>query len=784
MTESNQHDDTDETVAAATFVDEADAQLDEAFETPMSLEEYVDAAFENPSIASQAARYLVEAIEHAGKRTVIEEGEEKERWRFFDDPHNDGEHAVLGNTELLNEFVDDLRTIAKGRGKVEKIVWFDGPTATGKSEFKRCLINGLREYSKTEEGRRYTLEWNIASASGNSGLTYGEESPTDEDDWYQSPVQANPLSVFPTDVRQTLLEELSAQDDSEIPLHVAADLDPFCQEAYDYLARKYRREGADDLFSQITDPQHLRVSNYIVDVGQGIGVLHAEDAGRPKQKLVGSWMQSMLGQLDSRGRKNPQAFSYDGVLSQGNGLLTIIEDAGMHFDLLRRLLSVPEEESVKLDSDVSMDIDTQFIIISNPDLDAQLDASQFDGAMDQLKPLKRRLDKREFGYLTNLSLEAELIHRKLTDHQSVWTYDTYEDVEEAIAESVEIDDVGIELAPHTVEAAALLDVVSRLSDRDVPPQYDIVDKALIYDKGYLRDGDEKITLEDWRDNTSHSEIYEAVYGIPVTYTRDVVVDLFNADFDRYHADLPVDEVILPTDVLEAMVEGASDDPVFNDDERSIIENRLREVRDYIYRQQAEDVLDAMLHGRGTNRETIEEYVEHVIAWYENDEIVDENGEVIGPDDHLMYIFESEYLGRFNDAHYNLSAREGKMKYSKQVQEFREDLMSALWSTTWENRDDEFSIDEIDVTEIPLLASLLEANDWDDVSRIFDDFDPRQWEDPPSNTETEMVKEETIENMVELFSYSEASAELVSQQVMEQAVDAGWTNEDDDTTSDN
>ena len=128
------------------FIDAADRTLEATYEEPMSLSEYVDLVLDHPGIASHATKYLLDAIEAAGTRTVIEEGEEKERYRFFDDPENDGEHAILGNTEVLNRLVDDLRSIATRRGKDEKIVWLDGPTATGKSELKRCLINGLREH--------------------------------------------------------------------------------------------------------------------------------------------------------------------------------------------------------------------------------------------------------------------------------------------------------------------------------------------------------------------------------------------------------------------------------------------------------------------------------------------------------------------------------------------------------------------------------------------------------------------------------------------------------------
>src|SRR6056297_357545 len=488
------------------YVRDADRALEETYEEPMTLAAYVDRIFENPSIASHASKYLLEAIEAAGTRTVVEEGEEKERYRFFDDPHNDGEHAILGNTEVLNGFVDDLRSIAAGRAKDEKIIWFEGPTATGKSELKRCLVNGLREYSKTPDGRRYTVEWNVTTAdAGERGLSYGgDATATDEQNWYESPVQAHPLSVFPEEVRADLLARLNDELDDHVPIQVDAQLDPFSREAYDFLEERYRREGEGELFSAITDEDHLRVKNYVVDVGQGVGVLHSEDDGRPKERLVGSWMHGMLQELDSRGRKNPQAFSYDGVLSQGNGVLTIVEDAAQHADLLQKLLNVPDEGTVKLDKGIGMDVDTQLLIISNPDLEAQLDQHADRNGLDPLKALKRRLNKRRFQYLTNRSMEAELVRRELTDETTDWTATDPDQRDEKVRQPLTVsitDEAGSvrerELAPHTIEAAALYAVVTRLAIEDLPSGLDLVEKALIFDQGYLQDGDTRLEKDEF-----------------------------------------------------------------------------------------------------------------------------------------------------------------------------------------------------------------------------------------------------------------------------------------------
>ncbi|MFC4987933.1 MULTISPECIES: PrkA family serine protein kinase [Saliphagus] len=750
------------------YVRAADRALRETYEEPMALPEYVDRLVENPTIGAHAAKYLLAAIEAAGTRTVVEEGEETRRYRFFDDPHNDGEHAILGNTEVLNGFVDDLRSIAAGRGKDEKIVWFEGPTATGKSELKRCLVNGLREFSKTPEGRRYTVEWNVQSAGADDrGLSYGGD-PTvgDDEHWYESPVQTHPLSVFPEEVREDLVSEVNDGIDDHVPLEVAGRLDPFSREAYEFLEERYRRQGRDELFSAIVDESHLRVKNYVVDVGRGVGVLHSEDEGTPKERLVGSWMHGMLQELDSRGRKNPQAFSYDGVLSQGNGVLTIVEDAAQHADLLRKLLNVPDERSVKLDKGIGMDLDTQLVIISNPDLEAQLNQHADRNGMDPLKALKRRLDKHDFGYLTNLSLETELVRRELTGQTEIWEVAGDEERTERIREAVTVsvkDGAGEvrrrEFAPHAIEAAALFAVVSRLDEEDLPAGLDLVDKAMIYDKGYLQEGDTRTDKAEFEFDDASAD---GEQGIPVTYTRDVLADLLHAEGERHHADLAVEDVVMPRDVLNAMAEGLSTAPVFSTGERSEFENRVVPVKNHVFDRQEEDVIEAIMFDNRVDRETVADYVEQVYAWETGEPLYNDRGEEVEPDPLEMKLFEVEGLGRFSESAYDGNRPDESVRTFR-----RQKVITTLNRHAWESRNEEFAAADVDLTAIPVIRSVLESHDWDDVRRTFEDVDPRQWDDPPQGTETAAVKAATLEAMTSEFGYSEASAELTSRHVMGQ-----------------
>ncbi|TKX74614.1 kinase anchor protein [Halorubrum sp. GN11_10-6_MGM] len=770
------------------FVAAADETLRGAYDPPMSLEDYVDRVLENPTAAASGAGYVLAAVESYGTREVRERGEALDRYRFFDDPANDGEHAVLGNTRALNAFVDDLRAAAAGRGNDETIVWIDGPTATGKSEFKRCLVNGLRAFSKTDAGRRYTVEWNVVGAgagvggTGAASLSYGDGG--DAGEWYRSPVQSHPLSVFPEAVRESIA---AAVDGDAYPIAADTELDPFSREAYDHLESVYRERGRRDLFSAIADRDHLRVTSYVVDVGRGVGVLHAEDDGTPKERLVGSWMGGMLRELDSRGRKNPQAFSYDGVLSQGNGVATVVEDASQHADLLRRLLNVPDERRVKLDKGIGMDLDTQLIVISNPDLDAELDRHAERGDADPLKALKRRLSKHEFRYLTNRRLEARLLRREIAGATSIAAAGRDDGVAEAsgggdAAASADGWDAGDasdpgaaplsigvresdgtvverELAPHAIGAAALYAVVTRLDADDLPGDLDLIETAELYETGEVRRGDEAVTIDDVTvaDGDGRN-------GIPVTYVRDAIADLLAATSDRSHPELPVERVVTPTDVLDAMAEGLADAPLFSRAEVAEFEGRRGPVAARVRERQREDVVDAILAEETVSTETVAEYVEHVYAWDDGDSTTREptareRGDE-APDPLAMKVFETETLGRFDEGDYRGTDP------GRDVERFRrERVIRGLTRYAWRNRGDAFSVDEVDLAEVPELKAVIDANDLADVKRRFPDLDPAAWADPPADTETERVKSATVDRLCE-GGYTPASAELTSRAVME------------------
>lgn len=701
------------------YIQQADEEHSEIAEDEMAIEEYVEKAIENPHIAAHSVKYILNAIEHYGTRTVFEEGEERERYVFFDDPYNDGENAIIGNSDVLNDFVDELRRMASDKGENERIIWFEGPTATGKSEFKRCLINGIRGYAESEEGARYTVEWSLDALSGEGRITYGDNSFARN--WYKSPINIHPLSVFPEETRQNIIEEID--EGEKYPTEASVDLDPFSREAFQTLEEEY------DSFEDIVGSEHLQVTRYYPDVGDGIGVLHTEDNGDEKQRLVGDWMRGAMEEFPSRGRKNAQAFSYDGVLCQGNGAVSIVEDASHHSDVLDKMMNVCEEKMVKLDNKIAMELDTLLLIISNPDLEEQLSEYADAGQADPLRALRRRMDKYELNYLVTPSLEAMLIRRLLTGSNEMW--DDEEDRMEIVREPLEVYES--EIAPYAIEAAAMYEVVSRLTDGNLS----FCEKALLLENGEITSDGDKYEIDDYQHEISEDE---GEAGIPVTYTVDKIVDSVQEQ-----------DVVYPDDILETMRDGLEGEPIFSGAESSHFRKMKGEVGTYIFKKQEEDVLEAMVGDITITEEDVREYIDGILAWEDEEEEEYDAFE--------LREFETRFLGQEPGDYDN------KASPSNVVRQFRRDIITTINKFMWDERTDGYEVQDVPLSESPQLNPLLEENDWSMVNRIFPDADLDSWRNPPSNTQTKELKDKTIERMVEELDYSEESAETVSTKIV-------------------
>lgn len=743
----------------------------------------MEEVLENPSLASSAPEYLRDAIESYGTRTVVEEGEELERHIFFDDPANNGRNAIIGNTKELNKLVSHINMMAESQDANGEMLWLTGNTGTGKSELKRCTTNGLKAYSRTEEGRRDTLEFRTEKArrADVEGFGPDEEDKTSKKEggdgyrWQQSPIQVDPLKMLPEEAERAFIEDLGRDPGR------AGSLDPFSQHFYEEMLEDYSPEDEEGIIEYLSDTEEVRVGRFEMDVGQGIGILHSEDSNKsPKEKLLGYWMRGMLRKFESQGEADPRAYNYSGVISQGNRGITIIEDAFKHANTVDKLLNIPEEKYAKLDVNNTMDIDTVFLLISNYDLEAALDKSKESETADPNRPLRRRLKRHEFRYLTTYSQEANLLRRMVTGETDIWDQRTREEMDEKIREPVNIEaksstgeKVEKELAPHSIEAAAIYEVITRLDggleleneDKKVSgASFNLIDKAMLYDRGEIVQHSQIYSKEDFKNNSEG----EGKSGIPAPYTAGRIRSILE-ESDINLSEMEEDSVILPQDVLDKMEEGLKEDPLFSENEVDKYSDMKDLAVRWVERKQNKDVLDAIMDEHQVEKDRVENYVKQVFA-----QVQDMNricGEEVNPDPDFLEKFETQFLNKFSSGKY------GTTKPNKDVLEFREnEIYREAVDLIKEKRDETdktVGLEDVDVEEIPILEGLLGLNSWEDVKRIYEKFDPHEWETAKTGSDTREVKEEALKNLQELQDYSEESAEAVTEKVIDSLKEGDW-----------
>jgi hypothetical protein len=763
------------------YVERLGEQVDDGSQETLGLGEYVDEALENPDEAGleTGASLLYEAIQSMGTRTVIEDGEEVERYHFFDDPSNDGENAVFGNTKLLNKFVDEF-LYSQARDDTAKLPMFFGRTATGKSELSKCIENGLISYSESDDTQLYNLRVHMPESSTHSpnpeevGKTYGnpnQELVNDNEEYKDSPINTNPLAIFreyQPELAEELEEEINQGRESEIPVEIPEHLDPVSKFLIEEARERY--ESSEDEFENLLD-NYVEVVPWEIERGNGIGKLESEDEfDHFFEQIIGNYEPALIEKYGL----NPLAFDFGGVLSNGNPAFATMDDADQYAPVLKNLQSIVDDKKTKLPTGEVFSINTMPLLISNPELD-EMQMGNSTG----LKPsMERRVERFTMGYLTNYGQEAELLRKMLGREYDLMEDMSPEEADEYIRRplfATKEDGTEVEIGPHGIKSAAMAEVASRLEEADIEnleggDDLSLIERLQLYQKGEIvRDVDgEKITYEK-EDFDFPEDLDQGMEdsSINVTFTRDVIRSMTNQDIERQgEYDLDVDDTILPYEILDEIEERVSEEDTISDKDQ--VYDRLDLVREEITEDLEEDILEAIFKDFRPGKEELNDYIDHLEALRFDESYTTPAGREIDPDPVSLKESEINMLN-FDENDYDGSDPK------ENVQEFRDKLYREFGS-----RGTEGEIIE-DPRELEQVKNRIGDFDWDGIPEIrageFENFSLDDWKDKKVilNTDerredlmndTARVKNIALENMVEHQDYSPASALLTTREVVD------------------
>ena len=759
----------------------------------MGFQDYVDFALENPDRAEfgTAAEYVHEAITHYDTRTVVEDGERKERYRFFDDPWNNGENAVFGNTEMLNELTDSFRRIA--RGDAAKMPIIEGETATGKSEMIDVLKKGLREYSQTEEGRIHTVKIGdpaeITPHTDGMWKTYGnpDQGYSEPDDYIESPLQAEPLTLLKElseESGQRIEEELQDRREKPLPVNIPDNTGPvatYLLERFEEYSDEFDtdREKIDEFLKN-----YVKVTDFRFDDGEGIGEIKSED------EFDSLYQQLFAEPPLNSDPTNPMNWSFNGAFTGGNRGAAFLDDADQYIQILEDLQSQIDDNKTKFHGNGSaFSIDTAAMAISNPeDYRSKLPESVY-----------RRLLEFEMNYLTNYAVESELLRKMmgedwdLLDDEDMDPEDALDVIRRPLETEI-MDDRDeteeVTYSPHTLESAAVFEIATRLDGGeaeliqeaaekvpdDASDPLSLMERVQLYQKGYItREYEENGNTYETRLEKDDFKLEDVDSGtaetsINATFTRDVLsAAMTDESTDRGRAEIGDEEinlsnVVMPYDVLDNMHDRLKTESTIKDKDE--VEERLEEVEEHVDSMLEEDVLNAIFHEYRADTDSLEQYVDRVQALQPGgtDTFTDSTGDTKEPDEFRLKQDEMRFFG-FDDEDYRQGGEPGE-----KVQEFRKDISNKIAVRARNGGYD-------NAEDLTPIQDRLGTESWEDIRNIrggeFEDFDVNEWMDQSIKprdaedfeTDTQEIKNTAVWNMVEHQDYDPATALLTTRELV-------------------
>lgn len=428
--------------------------------------EYLDLVGSNPSIARTAYQRMYDVIIQDGTYPV-EGSKDLVRYRFFDDPHNDGEDAIFGLTKPLMELVNVFRSAALRYGTERRVLLLHGPVGSSKSTIARLLKKGLERYSRTDQGALYTFGWKEEDGS----ITW-------------DPMNCEPLLLIPQSSREDLCAELNAaRGDEGYPIEIVGDVCPLSRYYFQERLKEAQGDWTKVLESIVVKRIFLSEQDRI-----GIGTFQPKDEkNQDSTELTGDINYRKIAEYGSE--SDPRAFNFDGEFNVANrGMIEFVEVLKLDVAFLYDLLGASQEHKIKPKKFAQTDIDTVIIGHTNEPEYKKLQSNEF------MEALRDRTIKIDIPYVTTLSEEIKIYNKSYNQARVR----------------------GKHIAPHTLEVAAMWALLTRL---ETPKHHGLtlLQKMKLYN-GKTLPGFTTENVKQLRKEAKH----EGLEGISPRYVQDKI----------------------------------------------------------------------------------------------------------------------------------------------------------------------------------------------------------------------------------------------------------------------
>ncbi len=575
-----------------------DVRAYEKLHKEMSVDEYVDAVFDKPSLLRSAYQRLYDCILAAGTTTSERYRKTLIHYNFFDKVSE--ELSIFGLEENIMELVKAIRGAAGWFGPDRRLLLLHGPVGSAKSTICRCFKRGLERYSKTDPGEMFTFKW-----IGLPGDIFVRPEVLD-------PMHSDPIKLLPwaqeetgkpgirqqieRDINQMLLDRVSEQERANVNrVKLKGNLNPFSRFVWDELMVKYKGDWRRIL------AEHVRVVRFVIDEDKrvGVGTFQPKDEkNQDSTELTGDINYALLGQygIDS----DPRAFSFDGELQRANrGVMEFMEVLKLANEFLYDLLGACQEKQIKPKKFSQIDID--LVLIGHTNL-PDYKRVEADETMEALKDRTIRVD---IPYLRKWSDEVKVLEQDFNP-ENVYRH----------------------IAPHTTKIAALVTILSRLK-QPKKGNMNLVDKAKLFD-GKTLEGFNEDSVKELMDEYPD----EGLSGLSARYAQNKFSNCVASLKHKY---------INGFMVLKEMEEGLRHHPLIENAEQLKQFHQCVDLAKEEYEELLKgDVQDALVLDDNAMNRLLANYLDNVDAYINKAKVFDEyTNREVEPDERLMRSIEAK-----------------------------------------------------------------------------------------------------------------------------------------------
>jgi len=566
---------TGDTQTLAELSEQYKQSVPEDLRAAKTFEWYLEEVREHPRIARNAHQRVADMFDHYGT-SYDEDAGVVEYQMASEDPIHDGENVFYGREvhESIHEFVNKVKSGARGLGPEKRIKLLLGPVGSGKSHFDYLVRRYFEDYTRRDAGRMYTFRW--------TNLTDVIDDQDPGDDTVRSPMDQDPLVLLPQEQRDGVIEALNGRLDAPYTVRNEQSLDPASSFYMNELLAHY-----DDDLQTVLD-EHVEVIRLVADENQRQAVETFEPKDKKNQdetELTGDVNYSKLAVY---GENDPRAFDYAGAFCNANrGIFSGEELLKLQREFLYDFLHASQEQTIKPKNNPRIDIDQ--VIVGRTNMPEYRD-KKGDEKMEAFNDRTKRID---YPYVLEYEDESRIYRKMLRN--------------------ADVPDIHVE--PHAMEMAGLFGVLTRLEEPS-DDNVGLVQKATAYN-GEIDETDEIDEAKLREDGDDSAEIAEGMEGVSARFIGDEIAE---AIMDATHRGRGY---LSPLSVFNHFEQNLENHGSIPEEKLDTYQRYLELVRGEYRDRAIEDVRHALAYDIDEIQRQGEKYMDHVMAYIDDTTVEDE-----------------------------------------------------------------------------------------------------------------------------------------------------------------